>query len=91
MMFFVKVDRASMSISLEGREPLLDHRIIEFAAQLPSQLKYKNGDKKWLLKQITHKYIPKEMMDRPKMGFGVPIIDWFRDELPEYFMIYLNK
>jgi len=86
-----KVDRATMSVSLEGREPLLDHRIIEFAAQLPSQLKYKNGDKKWLLKQITHKYLPKELMDRPKMGFGVPLTEWFRDELKEYFLIYLNK
>jgi len=86
-----KVDRATMSVSLEGREPLLDHRIIEFAAQLPSELKYKDGDKKWLLKQITHKYLPKEMMDRPKMGFAVPITEWFRDELREYFMIYLNE
>lgn len=54
-----KVDRAIMSVSLEGREPLLDHRIIEFSAQLPLQIKYKNGDKKWILKQITHKYLPK--------------------------------
>ncbi len=46
---------------------------------------------KWLLKQITHKYLPKELMDRPKMGFGVPITQWFKDELKEYFMVYLNK
>ncbi|WP_200763269.1 asparagine synthase (glutamine-hydrolyzing) [Nitrosophilus alvini] len=86
-----KVDRATMSISLEGREPLLDHRIIEFVAQLPSNLKIKNGEKKWLLKQIVHKYLPKEMMDRPKMGFGVPIVEWFRDELKKYFLTYLDK
>ena len=86
-----KVDRATMSVSLEGREPLLDYRIIEFAAQLPSSLKYKNGDKKWLLKQVTHKYLPKELMDRPKMGFAVPITSWFRDELKEYFLEYLSK
>lgn len=86
-----KVDRATMSVSLEGREPLLDHRIIEFAAQLPSSLKYKDGDKKWILKQITHKYLPKEMMERPKMGFAVPITEWFKDELKEYFLKYLNK
>lgn len=86
-----KVDRATMSVSLEGREPLLDHRIIEFVAQLPSDMKIKNGDKKWLLKQITHDYLPKEMMDRPKMGFGVPIQEWFKDELKEYFEIYLSK
>ncbi len=86
-----KVDRATMSVSLEGREPLLDHRIIEFVAQLPSEMKIKNGDKKWLLKQITHKYLPKEMMDRPKQGFGVPIQEWFKEELKEYFEKYLSK
>lgn len=86
-----KVDRATMSVSLEGREPLLDYRLIEFVSQLPSDLKYKNGDKKWLLKQITHKYLPKKMMDRPKQGFGVPLTEWFRDELKEYFMIYLDE
>lgn len=86
-----KVDRATMSVSLEGREPLLDYRLIEFVSQLPSNLKYKDGDKKWLLKQITHKYLPKEMMDRPKQGFGVPLTEWFRDELKEYFMIYLDE
>lgn len=86
-----KVDRATMSVSLEGREPLLDYRLIEFVSQLSSNLKYKNGDKKWLLKQITHKYLPKEMMDRPKQGFGVPLTEWFRDELKEYFMVYLDE
>ena len=86
-----KVDRATMSVSLEGREPLLDYRLIEFVSQLPSNLKYKNGDKKWLLKQITHKYLPKKMMDRPKQGFGVPLTEWFRDELKEYFMVYLDE
>lgn len=86
-----KVDRATMSVGLEGREPLLDHRIIEFVSQLPSSLKYKDGDKKWLLKQIAHKYLPKKMMDRPKQGFGVPLTEWFRDELKEYFMIYLDE
>jgi asparagine synthase (glutamine-hydrolysing) len=86
-----KVDRATMSVSLEGREPFLDYRIIEFVATLPSELKYKNGVKKHLLKEITHKYLPKKMMDRPKMGFGVPIHEWFKDELKEYFLHYLDK
>jgi asparagine synthase (glutamine-hydrolysing) len=86
-----KIDRATMSVSLEGREPLLDYRIIEFAAQLPSHYKYKNGNKKHILKEITHKYLPKEMMDRPKMGFGVPIYEWFKDELKEYFLTYLDE
>lgn len=86
----VKVDRATMSVSLEGREPLLDHRIVEFVAQLPSSLKIKDGNKKYLLKKITHKYLPKSIMDRPKMGFGVPIVQWFNKELREYFNEYLN-
>ena len=59
--------------------------------KLPSKLKYNNGEKKWLLKQITHKYLPKELMDRPKQGFGVPLTEWFRDELKDYFMIYLDE
>jgi len=86
-----KIDRASMSVSLEGREPFLDYRIIEFAAQLPSHYKYKDGNKKYILKEIAHKYLPKELMDRPKMGFGVPIQEWFKDELKEYFLTYLDE
>lgn len=86
-----KVDRATMSASLEGREPLLDYRIIDFVAKLDPNLKIKNGQKKYLLKQITHKYLPKEIMDRPKMGFGVPIFDWFKVELKEYLFTYLNE
>ncbi len=85
-----KVDRATMFVGLEGREPLLDHRIIEFAAQIPSSFKYREGNNKWILKKITHKYLPIEIMDRPKMGFGVPITEWFKDELKEYFLKYLN-
>jgi asparagine synthase (glutamine-hydrolysing) len=87
----VKVDRATMSVSLEGREPLLDYRIIEFAARLPEHFKYRNGEKKWILKQIVHKYLPKEIMDRPKMGFGVPLMEWFRNELKELFYEYLDE
>jgi asparagine synthase (glutamine-hydrolysing) len=79
-----KVDRATMSVSLEGREPFLDHRIIEFVSRLPSDIKIKNGDKKWLLKQITHKYLPKKIMDRPKMGFGIPVEEWLKNELKNY-------
>jgi asparagine synthase (glutamine-hydrolysing) len=85
-----KVDRATMSVSLEGREPLLDYRIIEFVSRLPGDLKIKNGDKKWLLKQITHKYIPKEIMDRPKMGFGIPVDEWLKNELKDYVEEYLS-
>jgi asparagine synthase (glutamine-hydrolysing) len=85
-----KIDRATMSVSLEGREPLLDYRIIEFAAQLPSKYKYSEKGKKYILKEIAHKYLPKDLMDRPKMGFSVPIYDWFKDELRDYFMTYLD-
>jgi asparagine synthase (glutamine-hydrolysing) len=85
-----KVDRATMSVSLEGREPLLDYRLIEYIARLDPDLKINKGDKKYLLKQITHKYLPKELMDRPKMGFSVPIIEWFSNELKHYLEHYFN-
>ena len=85
-----KVDRATMSVGLEGREPFLDKDIIEFASQLPSHFKYRNGEQKWILKQITHKYIPEKIMKRPKMGFSPPVTEWFREELKTYFLNYLN-
>lgn len=85
-----KVDRATMSVGLEGREPLLDHRIIEYAAQLPNNFKLNGDNKKYLLKEIVHKYVPKNIMDRPKMGFGVPIFTWFKDELKDYLLTYLD-
>ena len=87
----VKVDRASMSVSLEGREPFLDHRLIEFVAQLPEELKIKNGDKKYLLKQIVHEYVPKELMERPKMGFGIPVFNWLRNDLKYYAEEYMSE
>lgn len=85
-----KVDRATMSVGLEGREPFLDSKIIEFASQLPNEMKYREGEKKWVLKQVTHKYLPESMMNRPKMGFSPPITEWFRDELKSYFLCYLS-
>ena len=87
----VKVDRATMSVGLEGREPLLDNRIIEFVSQLPSELKYNNGDKKYLLKKITHKYIPKSLMDRPKAGFSFPMNEWLTTDLKDYVLNYINE
>lgn len=77
----VKVDRAAMSVALEGREPFLDHKIIEFAARLPIDLKYKNGVSKYILKKILYRHVPRKLADRPKQGFGVPVYEWFRDEL----------
>lgn len=86
-----KVDRASMAVSLESREPLLDHRIIEYAAQLPDDFKFRDGSKKWLLKEIVHDYIPKQVMDRPKMGFAIPIESWLKTELRDLVETYLSK
>lgn len=85
-----KVDRASMSVSLEGREPFLDHRIAEFAFQLPSEFKMNSTGQKLILKEIVHKYIPKEIMERPKMGFGVPVANWCKSELKDLFMEHMN-
>ncbi len=85
-----KVDRATMSVSLEGREPFLDQHVIEWAARLPMHYKYNNGNKKFILKEIVHKYIPKEMIDRPKMGFGIPIAGWLETELKPFVDRYLD-
>jgi asparagine synthase (glutamine-hydrolysing) len=85
-----KVDRAAMSVSLEGREPFLDHRVIEWAAQLPDNYKYHNGNKKFILKEIVHQYIPKVLMDRPKMGFAIPIENWLAVDLREKVHYYLE-
>jgi asparagine synthase (glutamine-hydrolysing) len=85
-----KVDRATMSVSLEGREPFLDQDIIEWAARLPNDHKYHGGEKKYILKQIVHKYIPKEMMDRKKMGFGIPVEQWLQNELRDLVHQYLS-
>lgn len=86
-----KVDRATMSVSLEGREPFLDQDIIEWAAQIPSGIKYYNGQKKYILKQIVHKYIPREIMERPKMGFGIPLEEWLCNELKPLVEEYLSE
>jgi len=87
----VKVDRATMSVSLEGREPMLDHRVIEYLSLLPSDFKIRNGVNKWLLKQVVHRYIPKELMERPKKPFIAPLMVWFRDELREQLRYYLSE
>ncbi len=84
-----KVDRATMTHSLEGREPFLDHRIIEFAAKLPDEYKYHNGVKKRIVRDIVHQYIPQEMMDRPKMGFAIPIANWLQNELKDLVEEYI--
>jgi asparagine synthase (glutamine-hydrolysing) len=85
-----KVDRATMSVSLEGREPFLDPSIIEWAAQLPNEYKYHHGDKKYILKQIVYQYVPREMMERKKMGFSIPVEQWLNNELKGLVKEYLS-
>jgi asparagine synthase (glutamine-hydrolysing) len=85
-----KVDRASMAVSLEVRVPLLDHRIVQFALKLPLRMKWRNGMSKYLLRQILYRHVPRELIDRPKHGFGVPLDKWLRGDLHQLINQYLN-
>jgi asparagine synthase (glutamine-hydrolysing) len=85
-----KVDRASMSVSLEGREPFLDQHVIEWAAGLPAEYKIYKGQRKYILRQIVHQYVPEKIMDRPKMGFSVPLNAWLNDALKPLVDKYLD-
>jgi asparagine synthase (glutamine-hydrolysing) len=86
-----KADRASMAVGLELRAPLLDHRLMEYTSRLPDHLKYRNGAGKYLLKKLLARYMPDALFERPKMGFGIPIAEWFRGELKPMLSDYLSS
>jgi asparagine synthase (glutamine-hydrolysing) len=87
-----KVDRATMQLALEGREPMLDHKLVEFALSLPDDMKIRGNSTKYLLRQVLYRYIPKELMERPKQGFSIPIQQWLLGKLrPELEKMTLDK